>query len=51
MDRRLPVQRFGRIWHVWDREDSGVDSVIVTHFFAAMVSPFATRAVGPFLLL
>ena len=43
MDRRLPVQR---ICPVWDRSDSAVDSGIVTHFFAFMVSPFATRTVG-----
>ena len=48
MDRRLPVQRLGRIWPVWDRVDSAVDSGVLTHFVAVMVSPFATRTVGPF---
>ena len=48
MDRRLPVQRLGRICPVWDRVDSAVDSGIVTCFVAVMVSPFATRTVGPF---
>ena len=51
MDRRLPVRRLGRICPVWDREDSAVDSGIVTRVFALMVSLFATRTVGPFLLL
>ena len=49
MDRRLPVRRFGKIWHVWDWVDSSVDSGILTHFVAVMVSPFATRTVGTFL--
>ena len=49
IDRRLPVRRLGRIWPVWDRVDSAVDSGIVTRFIAIMVSPFATRTVGPFL--
>ena len=49
MDRRLPVRRFGRIWPVWALVDSAVDSGIVTRFVAVMVSPFATRNVGPFL--
>ena len=49
IDRRLPVQRLGRIWPVWDRVESVVDSGIVTRFVAVMVSPFATRSVGPFL--
>ena len=48
IDRRLPVQRLGRIWPVWDRVDSAVDSGIVTRFVAVMVSSFATRTVGPF---
>ena len=48
IDRRLPVQRLGRIWPVWDRVDSAVDSGIVTRFVAVMVSPFATRTVGMF---
>ena len=48
IDRRLPVRRLGRIWTVWDRVDSAVDSGIVTHFVAVMVSPFAMRTVGPF---
>ena len=48
MDRRLPVRIFGRIWPVWDWVDSAVDSGIVTHVFAVMVSPFATRTVEPF---
>ena len=51
MDRRLTVQRLGSICPVWDRADSAVDSGIVTHFIAFMVSLFATRTVGPFLLL
>ena len=51
MDRRLPVLRFGRIWPVWARVDSSVDSGIVTRFVAVMVSSFATRTVGPFLLV
>ena len=42
---------FGRIWPFWAQVDSAVDSVIVTRFVAVMVSPFATRTVGPFLLL
>ena len=46
--RRLPVRRFGRIWPVWDRVDSAVDSGIVTRFVDVMVSPFATRTVGTF---
>ena len=48
MDSRLPVRRLGRICPVWYRVDSAVDSGIVTRFFAVMVSPFATRTVGPF---
>ena len=48
MDRRLPVQIFGRIWPVWAQVDSAVDSGIVTRFVAVMVSPFATRTGGPF---
>ena len=51
IDRRLPVRRFGRIWPVWNRVDSAVDSGIVTRFVAVMVSPFSTRPVGPFLLV
>ena len=42
------MRTFGRIWHVWARVYSAVDSGIVTRFFAVMVSPFATRTVGPF---
>ena len=38
----------GRICPVWDWVDSALDSGIVTRFFAVMVSPFATRTVGPF---
>ena len=49
MDRRFPVRRSARICPVWDREDSAVDSGIVTRVFALMVSLFATRTVGPFL--
>ena len=48
MDRRLPVQRFGRTCTVWARSDSAVDSGIVTCFVAFMVSPCAARTVGPF---
>ena len=48
MDRSLPVRRFGRIWPVWAQADSAGDSGIVTRFVAVMVSPFATRTVGPF---
>ena len=48
IDRRLPVRRFERIWPVWNWVDSTVDSGIVTRFVAVMVSPFATRTVGPF---
>ena len=48
IDSGLPVRRFGRIWTVWDRVDSAVDSGIVTRFVAVMVSPFATRTVGTF---
>ena len=51
IDRRLPVQRLGRIWPVWDQVDSAVDSGIVTRFVAVIVSPFLTRTVGTFLLL
>ena len=51
MDRRLPVRRLGRIWPVWAWVDSAVDSGIVTRFVAVMVSLFATRTVGLFLLL
>ena len=47
IDRMLPVRRLGRIWPVWARVDSNVDIGIVTHFVAVMVSPFATRTVGP----
>ena len=39
------------VWTVWDQADSAVDSGIVTRFVAVMVSPFATRTVGPFLML
>ena len=42
------MRRLGRIWPVWDRLDSAVDSGIVMRFFAVMVSTFATRNVGPF---
>ena len=38
----------GRIWPVWDRVDSAVDSGIVTRFAAVMVSPFEMRTVGTF---
>ena len=48
IDRRFPVWRLGRIWPVWDRVDSAVDSGLVTRFFAVVVSLFATRTVGPF---
>ena len=48
MDRRLPVQVFGRIWPVWAWLDSALDIGIVTLFVAVMVSPFPTRTVGPF---
>ena len=48
IDRRLPVQRLVRICPVWARADSAVDIGIVTRFVAFMVSPFATRTVGPF---
>ena len=48
IDRRLPVRRLDRMWPVWDRVDSVVDSGIVMRFFAVMVSPFATRTVGTF---
>ena len=48
MNRMLPVRRLGRICPVWDRVDSAVDIGIVTLFVAVMVSPFATRTVGPF---
>ena len=48
MDRRLHVRRLGSICPVWARADSAVDSGIVTRFVAFMVSPFATRTVGPF---
>ena len=40
IDRRFPVQRLGRIWPVWDRVDSAVDSGIMTRFVAVMVSLF-----------
>ena len=49
IDRRLPLRRLGRIWPVWARLDSAVNSGIVTHFVAIMVSPFATRTVGTFI--
>ena len=42
------MRRFGRIWPVWDWVDSSGDSGIVTRFVAVMVSPIATRTVGPF---
>ena len=42
------MQIFVRIWPVWDRVDSAMDSGIGTHFVAVMVSPFATHNVGPF---
>ena len=48
IDRRLPVRILGRIRPAWDRVDSAVDSGIVTRFVAVIVSPFATRTVGPF---
>ena len=41
------MQRLGRICHVWDWVYSAVDSGIVMRFVAVMVSPFATRTVGP----
>ena len=47
-DMRLPVRRLGRICPICARADSAVDSRIVTRFVAFMVSPFATRTVGPF---
>ena len=50
IDKRLYVRRFGRMWPVWAWVDSAVESGIVTRFVAVMVSPFATRTVGPFLL-
>ena len=37
IDRRLLVQRLGRIWPFWAQVDSAVDSVIVTHFLAVIV--------------
>ena len=43
------MQRLVSIWPVWSWVDSAVDSGIVTRFVAVMVSPFATRTVGPFL--
>ena len=45
------MRRLGRICPVWDREDSAVDSGIVTRFVAVMVSPLATRTVGPFFIV
>ena len=42
------MRTFGRIWHVWARVYSAVDSGIVTRFVAVMVSPFATQTVGQF---
>ena len=51
IDRRLPVRRFGRIWPVWAWVDSAVDSGIVTRFVDVIVSPFATRNVGPFFIV
>ena len=48
IDKSLPVRRLGRIWTIWDWVDSAMDSGIVTHFVAVMVSSFATRTVGPF---
>ena len=48
IDRRLPVRRLGRIWPIWAWVDSAGDSGIVTRFVTVMVSPFATRTVGPF---
>ena len=47
-DRRFPVRMLGRICPVWARVDSAVNSGIVTRFVAVMVSPFATRTLGPF---
>ena len=38
MDRRLPLQIFGRIWPVWARVDSAVDSWIVTRFVDVVLS-------------
>ena len=49
IDKRLPVRGLGGVCPVWSRVDSAVDSGIVTRFVAVMVSPFATRTVGPFL--
>ena len=51
IDRRLTVRILERIWPIWNRLDSAVDSGIVTRFVAVIVSPFVTRTVGPFLLL
>ena len=48
MDRRFPARRLGIICPVWDRVYSAVDCGIVTRFVAVIVSPFATRTVGPF---
>ena len=48
MDRRLPVSIFGRIWPVWDRADSAVDSGIVTRFIAVIVSLFRRGLLGRF---
>ena len=48
IDRILSVRRLGRIWTVWYRVDSAMDSWIVTRFVAVMVSPFATRTLGLF---
>ena len=42
------MRRLGRIWPFWDRVDSAVDSGIVMHFVAVMISPFAMRTIGPF---
>ena len=42
------MRRLGRIWSVWARVYSAVDSGVVTRFVAVMVSLFATQTVGPF---
>ena len=42
------MRRLERIFPVWDRVDSAVDSGIVTRFVAVMVSLFSTWTVGPF---
>ncbi len=47
MDMRLPLRRLGRIWPFWACGESRGESWRVTCLVEVMVSPLATRTVGP----